>query len=133
MVAGGLFHPDVNPSMRANEMLEFSLKVIDSIEQFDTKICSNLQLRIGINTGGSVCADILGTEKPIFELVGGPIYNAAILQTYVVPGLVYTSNETYRDTVSGSDHIAIRKELPQTNKQNWLTYLVHPPEKEIKN
>jgi hypothetical protein len=34
---------------------------------------SNLRIRVGIDTGGPIVAGVIGTKKPIFEILGAII------------------------------------------------------------
>ncbi|KAK8839284.1 hypothetical protein M9Y10_032216 [Tritrichomonas musculus] len=86
MAAGGLFS-DENVPMKehAIQIVNFGLDCLTEIEEVNIKLSSNLQLRIGINSGGPILAGVLGTDKPVFDIIGDPI-NVARLQTTDIPG-----------------------------------------------
>lgn len=128
MAAGGLFDPTVDPAAHANEMLLFALKVLAAIEELNIQLGASLQVRIGINTDGPLIAGVLGTEKPLFDIIGDCINVAARLQSTDIPGKVQISETTYNLVCSGGYNIEKRGEIELKGKGKRLTYIVHPPE-----
>jgi len=126
MAAGGLFHHDHNPKEHAVQMVQFGLRALDAIEELNEQLNANLQVRIGINTGGPLIAGVLGTEKPLFDIIGDPINVAARLQSTCIPGLIQISQGTY-DLIAGeSFNIEQRGEVELKGKGKQMTYLIHP-------
>jgi class 3 adenylate cyclase len=55
-------------------------------------LSENLQIRVGVNTGGPIVAGVLGgigSGKPMFEILGPPINIAQQMEYHGVPMNVY--------------------------------------------
>ena len=126
MAAGGLFHPNHPPKDHAIQMVKFSLKALESIEILNEQLNANLQVRIGINSGGPLIAGVLGTDKPLFDIIGDTINVAARLQSTCIPGLIQVSQNTYDLIVSENFYIEQRGEVELKGKGKQMTYLIHP-------
>jgi class 3 adenylate cyclase len=86
MCAGGLFDPEKPPTIHAEQMIRFSLRVIDEMNE---RLNAALAVRIGINLAG-----VLGTDRPTFDIIGDPINVAARLQSTDFPGSIQISEAT---------------------------------------
>jgi class 3 adenylate cyclase len=75
-------------------MLQFGLDVLEEIDKINEEIGADLQVRIGINTGGPIIAGVLGTEKPLFDIIGDAINVASRLQSTDIPGHIQISEST---------------------------------------
>ena len=95
MVGSGIFDNEASETLHSNQALFFSLDCLDAIEDINMKLTSNLQIRIGISSGGPIIATVFGNEKPVFDIIGEPIQIAAKLQTTGIPGTVHISQDTY--------------------------------------
>jgi class 3 adenylate cyclase len=94
MGAAGLFGEN-EPMAHAEQAVRLSLDALTVLEDVNAKLDANLQVRIGINTGGPIISGVLGTDKPIFDVIGDPIDIAARLQTSGSPGRIQVSEDTY--------------------------------------
>ncbi|KAH0794780.1 Adenylate and Guanylate cyclase catalytic domain containing protein [Histomonas meleagridis] len=129
MAAAGLFNPESQPSQHALQVVKFALDCLNVIEELNDQLDANLQVRVGINTGGPLIAGVLGTDKPLFDIIGDPINVAARLQSTDIPGLVQISQGTY-DLVCNEDlDIEQRGKIELKGKGLQMTYLVHPRER----
>lgn len=126
MAAGGLFSPDLEPNQHANQVLQFSLQALEAIEELNIQLNASLQVRIGINSGGPLIAGVLGTDRPLFDIIGDPINIAARLQSTDVPGLVQISQGCYDLVANGPYKIEQRGEIELKGKGKRMTYLVYP-------
>jgi class 3 adenylate cyclase/PAS domain-containing protein len=95
MAAGGILSQDPNSSLHPKQVVQFGLDCISSIETLNQHLNGDIQIRIGINTGGPVTAGIIGTDKPIFDIFGDAINLASQLQSSDVPGFIQISQTTY--------------------------------------
>jgi PAS domain S-box-containing protein len=111
MGVAGLFHPEIHPSSHAHQMVQFALHVLEEYGKINEEIGSNLQVRIGINTGGPIIARVLGTENPLFDIIGDAINVAARLQSTDIPGYIQISESTYDLISSGPYKIERRGEI----------------------
>lgn len=100
MTAAGLFSDDISPKNHANDIVKFGLDCLSELEEINMKLNACLQLRVGINSGGPILAGVLGTDKPVFDIIGDPINAAARLQTTDIPGKIqipHSTNELIQD------------------------------------
>jgi PAS domain S-box-containing protein len=124
MAAAGLFSPDIDPAIHANQVVQFTLDCLTAIEELNQQLNASLQVRIGVNTGGPLIAGVLGTDKPLFDIIGDPINVAARLQSTDIPGMVQISHATYEKVVTGPYVIKPRGEIELKGKGKQMTYLV---------
>jgi class 3 adenylate cyclase len=126
MAAGGLFNLNDDPAHHAKEVIEFGLECLIAMEEINRNLDSQLKLRIGINTDGPLIAGVLGTDKPIFDIIGDTINVAACLQSTDVPGNIQISKKTY-ELVSGMDfNIEYRGEVVLKGKGKQSGYISKP-------
>ena len=125
MAAGGLFAPaDQDPSQHATEMVNFALDCLHELEEINVKLNASLQVRIGINTGGPLIAGVLGTDRPVFDIIGDPINVAARLQSTDLPGRIQISQGT-KDLLNEFEYqIDARGEVYLKGKGSSMTYFV---------
>ncbi|EAY00530.1 Adenylate and Guanylate cyclase catalytic domain containing protein [Trichomonas vaginalis G3] len=127
MAAGGIFNNDVGPEVHAEQMILFCFDVLYHLEEINKKLDSNLQIRIGINTGGPLIAGVLGTDKPLFDIIGDPINVAARLQSTSDVNKVHISGDTF-ELVKGLNYdITKRGETFLKGKGKQITYYISPP------
>jgi PAS domain S-box-containing protein len=129
MAAAGLFNPDIDPAKHANQVVQFAIECLDAIEELNEQLNASLEVRVGVNTGGPLIAGVLGTDKPLFDIIGDPINIAARLQSTDIPGLVQISQDTYDKIAGGPFNIEQRGEIELKGKGKRMTYVVHPREK----
>jgi class 3 adenylate cyclase len=70
MSAGGVFSEINQRAAHAKEILPLDLDAIASIEEWNAEVNQILRIRFGVNTGEPIVADVLGVEKPTFEILG---------------------------------------------------------------
>ena len=70
MLAAGLFNQEVEPPKNATQVVSFTLECLDAIEDLNKQLSASLQVRIDVNSGGLLIASILGTDKPLFDIIG---------------------------------------------------------------
>ena len=127
MAAGGLFSDETVPmKAHAEQIVNFGLDCLTELEEVNIKLSSNLQLRIGINSGGPILAGVIGTDKPVFDIIGDPINVASRLQTTDIPGKAQIPKATYDLICDGDFHIEERREVFLKGKGKTMTYLVSP-------
>jgi PAS domain S-box-containing protein len=129
MAAAGLFNPDKDPAAHAHQVVQFALECLTGLEDLHQQLNASLQVRVGVNTNGPLIAGVLGTDKPLFDIIGDPINVAARLQSTDIPGLVQISEATYKLIADGPYHIDQRGEIDLKGKGKQMTYLVHPKDR----
>lgn len=128
MAAGGLFaHEGELPKTHAEQILHFGLDCLTALEDINANLNSNLAVRIGVNSGGPLIAGVLGSEKPVFDIIGDPINVAARLQSTDEAGKIQISQNTL-DLIQGLDFaIEERGEVFLKGKGKTKTYFVLQP------
>ncbi|EAY20167.1 Adenylate and Guanylate cyclase catalytic domain containing protein [Trichomonas vaginalis G3] len=121
MAAGGLFDQSAN---HAEEVILFAIQVLSLLDEINIRLSSNLQVRIGINTGGPIIAGVLGTEKPLFDIIGDTINVAARLQSTSDVNHIHISKDTL-DAIAGSNFKTVnRGETFLKGKGKQMTYYI---------
>jgi PAS domain S-box-containing protein len=126
MCGAGLFNPDDEPEKHAEQTIRFALEALRVLEETNVKLGANLAIRIGINTGGPIIAGVLGTDKPVFDIIGDPINIAARLQSTCIAGRVQISEDTFTLVRGHGFMIEPRGEIFLKGKGNRPAYLISP-------
>lgn len=92
MVAAGLPLPRDD---HADAIAEMALDMQTIIQQFPNRWGTQLQIRIGINTG-PVVAGVIGTKKFIYDLWGDAVNIASRMESHGIPGSIQVTEETYQ-------------------------------------
>ncbi|OHT03229.1 hypothetical protein TRFO_29489 [Tritrichomonas foetus] len=125
MCAGGLFDENDNQQeKRACEIINFGIDSLQAINDQNMKMNTNLNVRIGVNTGGPIIAGVLGTDKLQFDIIGDAINVAARLQNTGIPGQIHISEYTHSLIVGQGFHIEKRGLTFLKGKGNLPTYQV---------
>lgn len=95
MAACGLFADDKQPEDHAQQCIDFGIRVLNILNDTNIKLNVNLQIRIGVNTGGPIIAGVLGTENRVFDIIGDAINVASRLEHKSEPGHLLMSEQTY--------------------------------------
>jgi class 3 adenylate cyclase len=121
MAAARLFNPDEEPAVHANQVVQFALECLAGLEDLHQQLNASLQVRVGVNTDGPLIAGVLGTDKPLFDIIGDPINVAARLQSTDIPGLVQIREVTYKLIADGPYQIDQRGEIELKGKGKQMT------------
>jgi len=128
MGAAGLFTPNQPPRIHATEMVSFALEAVGSLDEINRQFNSNLQVRVGINSGGPLIAGVLGTDKPLFDIIGDPINVAARLQSTSLNNHIQISQGTYELIKDSGFNIQERGQVQLKGKGLQMAYFVMPDE-----
>ncbi|HTX65217.1 MAG TPA: adenylate/guanylate cyclase domain-containing protein [Opitutaceae bacterium] len=90
MVVGGV--PTVIPE-HAERCALMALDMIEVLHHFNRRNSTNLDVRIGINSG-PVVAGIIGTRKFAYDLWGDTVNVASRMETHSQPGVIQCSSNT---------------------------------------
>ena len=91
MVVGGL--PEPNPN-HAGAIAELALAMQATMNHFNHQYLTDLELRIGMNTG-SVVAGVIGMNKFIYDLWGDAVNTASRMESHGLAGKIQVSQTTY--------------------------------------
>jgi len=91
MVVGGV--PTVIPE-HAERCALMALDMIEVLHHFNRRNSTNLDVRIGINSG-PVVAGIIGTRKFAYDLWGDTVNVASRMETHSQPGVIQCSSGTH--------------------------------------
>ncbi len=92
MIAAGIPEPREN---HGELMLQCAVDMISGLEAFNREKGTDLQIRIGINSG-SVVAGVIGKKKFIYDLWGDSVNIASRMESHGVTGKIQVSETTYR-------------------------------------
>ncbi|OHT13808.1 adenylate cyclase [Tritrichomonas foetus] len=126
MCAAGLFSDSDKPQIHADQSVKFGLDALQILEDINLKANTMLNIRIGVNTGGPLIAGVLGTDKPVFDIIGDPINVASRLQSTDVPGAVQVSKTTYELLDNIEYHAELRDDVYLKGKGKTQAYLIYP-------
>jgi PAS domain S-box-containing protein len=125
MMAAGLFDPNAAAAAHAEQAVRFGQDCLQVIDDVNKRLSMCLAVRIGVNTGGPLTAGVLGTSKPLFDILGDPINIAARLQSSGPAGEIQISEETYELLRGCTDlRVRLRGEVMLKGKGLRRTYLV---------
>ncbi|MBD2185118.1 adenylate/guanylate cyclase domain-containing protein, partial [Aerosakkonema funiforme] len=91
MVVGGL---PTRRSDHAEAVAEMALDMQQAISQFNVDYSTNLNIRIGINTGPAV-AGVIGTKKFSYDLWGDAVNTASRMESHGLAGHIQVTKTTY--------------------------------------
>ena len=123
MAAGGLFNESSENSHELEAVL-FAIRCAKSIKKRNTLTKSNLQLQIGINTGGPVITGILGSDKPLFDVWGDAVNVSARLETSDPFDFIQMSLETGNSLPKGMFDLKEKEGVFLKGKGYTTTYLL---------
>jgi len=123
MAAGGVFSEISQPAKHAKEIVSFGLDAIDAVQEMNKELNQNLEIRIGVNTGGPVVAGVLGIGKPTFEILGPSINMAQQMEHSGVPMKVHISRAVY-ELIYGDIFDIKERGAIEIKGGNVITYLV---------
>ncbi|OHT12734.1 Adenylate and Guanylate cyclase catalytic domain containing protein [Tritrichomonas foetus] len=126
MAAAGLFDKEDQVQKAAIEVVNFGLDVLSALEEINGILESSLTVRIGVNTDGPIIAGVLGTDKPMFDIIGDPINVAARLQSNGIPGTVQISSTTHEMIAGNHFNIEERGLIELKGKGKKMAYIVRP-------
>jgi len=91
MVASGLPIPRTD---HVEAVAEMALDMQEAIANFNLEHNSELNIRIGINSG-PVIAGVIGTKKFIYDLWGDAVNTASRMESHGIPGAIQVTSSTY--------------------------------------
>lgn len=123
MAAGGLFN-EVSKNSHEVEAIEFAIRCGKAIRKRNMQVKSNLQLQIGINTGGPIIAGILGSDKPLFDIWGDAVNVSARLETSAPFDTAQILQETKDSLPADVYKFTVREKVFLKGKGDATTYVL---------
>lgn len=117
MAVGGL--PERSPT-HAQQMANFSLEVIEKLQERNQRLSQDVQIRIGIHSG-TVAAGIIGKQKFAYDLWGDVVNIASRLESTAEPMKIHTS-ESFYSRLEDSYLFESRGEIELKNRGKLRTY-----------
>jgi len=123
MAAGGIFSEVNQPSVHAKEAVCFGLDAMDAVNELNSENNQNLQIRIGINTGGPIVGGVLGVGKPTFEILGSAINMAQQMEHNGLPMKLQVSRPVY-ELIYGDNFLIKERGEVDTKTGPIIAYIV---------
>jgi class 3 adenylate cyclase len=120
MAVCGLPRPCADHTER---MARMALRMADITQRYGKKMDSNLQLRIGLNTG-PVVAGVIGETKFIYDLWGDTVNLASRMESTGVPGAIQVTRSVYERLKDNYD-LESRGLVAVKGKGQIETWLLH--------
>ncbi len=120
MAVCGLPHPY---SDHADRMARMALRMLEVTTQYNKEKGTNLQLRIGINSG-PVVAGVIGVSKFIYDLWGDTVNLASRMESTSVPGEIQVTRNVY-ERLKGKFEFESRGVIEVKGKGQIETFLLH--------
>jgi len=119
MVAGGL--PDPN-EYHAMAIADMALDMMQVVRDFSRQHQTDLNLRIGINSG-PVTAGVIGQKKFIYDLWGDAVNTASRMESQGIPGQIQVTAATY-ELLQADYELVQRGTIQIKGKGEMATYLL---------
>ena len=110
-------------SDHADRMALMALRMREAIKRYNEEKGTNLQLRIGINSG-PVIAGVIGESKFIYDLWGDTVNIASRMESTGVPGGIQMTRSVY-ERLKGKFEIENRGVIPVKGKGEIETWFLH--------
>jgi guanylate cyclase len=123
VVAAGLFCSDTEITPWTMDLLHFSVRCLEKMEELNVQLNSNLQLKIGLHTGGPLFIGVVG-DKNNFTVIGGPVLCAQELERRAQPGTINMSASAYENVAPGTFQIEEHEDVVLGDFGQQMTYTV---------
>jgi adenylate cyclase len=121
MVTGGILEQRPESTIAVAEM---ALCMLDAVKAAGRANNEELQLRIGIHTGGPIIAGVLGTHKIAYDVWGDAVNTAKRMESYGLPGQIHVSAAT-RQALGDAFRFEPRGSLEIKGKGSMETYFLY--------
>ena len=122
--AGGLFSRMAKPERHADQAIQFSLKVIEALINFDKKFQYELVARVGIHTGGPVIAGIMSASRPNFQIIGPVLEVASQIASQSLQNQIHITRSVYELIYSYGFRVHEKGETMTRSGNVISTYLI---------
>lgn len=120
MVVSGI--PEPEPE-HADHVARFALDMMETLEEFNQRTGTDLDIRIGIHSG-EVVAGVIGKKRFHYDLWGDSVNKASRMETYGVPGRIQITDET-RDRLDSSFQVEERGTIEVKGMGTVTTFFVN--------
>ena len=119
MVASGIPTPRDD---HAEALAHFALAMRDSLSEFNQRNNTDLQIRIGLNSG-PVIAGVIGKRRFLYDLWGDSVNTASRMESHSIPGKIQISEAT-RQLLDGKFTVEDRGVIEVKGKGSMQTYFL---------
>jgi PAS domain S-box-containing protein len=123
IAAGGLFCTDRETMPWTMDLLHFSIRCLETVDEMNIQLNTSLQLKIGLHTGGPLFVGVVA-DKNNLNVIGGPISCAMELERVAEPGTIILSATTYESIAAGAFQIDPHGEVDLGDFGKQMTYMV---------
>jgi class 3 adenylate cyclase len=92
IAVGGILDPLAD---HAEAVADLALDMQAAVAQLNDELGLDLQVRIGIHTGGPVVAGVIGTTRYLYTIIGDAMNTASRMESQGVPGAIQASAATW--------------------------------------
>jgi hypothetical protein len=121
--AGGLFMSVNKPEKHADESIRFLLELLSILPEISRECNTEVNLIIGVHTGGPVVAGVMSIEMPTFIVLGNVRKYAQELKTTGEVNSIHITRTTYELIFSSGFNI-IESEAITIDKESVPTYTI---------
>jgi len=115
--SGGILTDINQPEKITKETVDFGLDAIDGLSEFNSRTSNNFKIRIGLHVGGPIVAGIIGSNHPVFELIGKPINIAQQMQLAGEHNTIHITRSVYEIIYGASYNIKEKGEISIKNEK----------------
>ena len=123
--AGGLFMSVNKPEKHAEEAIKFALEILHNLPNINKEVGTEVNLIIGVHTGGPIVAGVLSIEMPQFQILGNVRKYSLEMKTSGEKDQVHITRAVY-ELIFNLGFNIVESESVKIGKENVQTYQVIP-------
>ena len=121
---GGLFSEINKPERHAEKSIKFALNLLRIAPEISEKFGAEVQLTIGVHTGGPIVAGVINFEKPTFQTIGTVSEMANQMKNKGFPQTICISRAVYELIFSAGFNVQEQGDTTIRGGKVIPTYLV---------
>lgn len=102
------------------------MKVISSSKQISEKIGTEIEFKVGINTGGPLVAGVISLSRPTFHLIGQTVDLAQRMKRTSPLNQVHITRAVYELIYAYNFHVIDRGDIDTGGGKVFRTYIISP-------
>ncbi|OHT12932.1 hypothetical protein TRFO_17092 [Tritrichomonas foetus] len=123
---GGLFSEENRPDKHAEQACQFALSMISEVETISKDTGYNVEIVVGIHTGGPIVAGVMENLRPSLQIIGPVMEMATQMTVTGIEKHVQVTRSVYELVFSAGFHISERGDATIRGGEKVTTYLICP-------